>query len=98
MLDKIKKIQGINHNDFDDMINTWISAGRQDLINIGILESLVNEENPYTEVNPLIETAIIQFVLSQLDVVNAEMYASSYALIKDTLRHVSSFYEVSNAI
>lgn len=98
MLDKIKKIQGINHTDFDDMINTWIEAGKQDLINIGILETLVNEENPYTELNPLIETAIIQFVLSQLDVVNAEMYANSYALLKDTLRHVSSFYEVSNAI
>lgn len=98
MLDKIKKIQGINHNEFDDMITTWISAGKQDLINIGILESLVNEENPYTELNPLIETAIIQFVLSQLDVVNAEMYSNSYALLKDTLRHVSSYYEVSNAI
>lgn len=98
MLDKIKKIQGINHNEFDDMINTWISAGRQDLINIGILQTLVNGESPYTELNPLIETAIIQFVLSQLDVVNAEMYSNSYALLKDTLRHVSSFYEVSNAI
>lgn len=98
MLEEIKKIQGINHTDFDDMINTWISAAKQDLINIGILESLVNGGNQYEQLNPLIETAIIQFVLSQIDVANAELYANSYALLKDTLRHVSSFIEVSNAV
>ena len=40
MLDEIKKIQGINHNDFDTMINTWISAGKQDLIDVGILQTI----------------------------------------------------------
>lgn len=87
MLDKIKKIQGINHTDFDDTINMWIQAGKVDLIRIGIVDTYVN--NP----DSLIETAIITYVLSQLDVVNAELYANSYALQKDTLRHIHEYYE-----
>ena len=87
MLEKIKKIQGINHTDFDDTINMWIQAGKVDLIRIGIVDTYVN--NP----DSLIETAIITYVLSQLDVVNAELYANSYALQKDTLRHIHEYYE-----
>ena len=89
MLEEIKKIQGINHTDFDTMINTWIAAAKQDLINIGIKSSLVNATTPES----IIQTAIIQFTLSQLDVVNAELYANSYALLKDTLRHVEAYKE-----
>lgn len=87
MLEEIKKIQGINHNDFDTMINTWIEAGKQDLKGIGIVDTLVN--NP----DSLLQTAIITFVLSHLDVVNAELYANSYALQKDVLRHTHEYYE-----
>lgn len=85
MLDKIKKIQGICHTDFDDMINTWITSAKLDLISIGIVNTLVN--NP----DSLIETAIITYVLSFLDVVNSELYANSYAIQKDTLRHIQSY-------
>lgn len=88
MLEQIKKIQGINHSDFDDVIKMWINAGEQELINIGINSLLVNGET-----DSLINSAIICFVLSQLDVVNSEMYANSYALMKDTLRHVSEYME-----
>jgi len=87
MLEEIKKIQGINHNDFDTMINTWIEAAKLDLKSIGIVESLVN--NP----NSLVQTAIITYVLSFLDVVNAELYSSSYALQKDVLRHTTEYIE-----
>lgn len=87
MLGEIKKIQGINHNDFDTMINTWIEAAKLDLKSIGIVESLVN--NP----NSLVQTAIITYVLSFLDVVNAELYSSSYALQKDVLRHTTEYIE-----
>ncbi|MBQ4031827.1 MAG: hypothetical protein II625_08755 [Bacilli bacterium] len=80
-------IQGINHNDFDTMINTWIEAAKLDLKSIGIVESLVN--NP----NSLVQTAIITYVLSFLDVVNAELYSSSYALQKDVLRHTTEYIE-----
>lgn len=89
MLDEIKKIQGINHTEFDTTINMWISAGKQELINIGIKQSLLGE----LITDSLIKTTIIEFVLSKLDVVNAELYANSYSLLKDTLRHVSSYME-----
>ena len=62
MLEDIKKIQGINHTDFDDMINTWIEAAKLDLKSIGI----VNTDNP----DSLLKTAIITYVLSFLDVAN----------------------------
>ena len=85
MLDEIKKIQGINHNEFDTMINTWIEAAELDLKSIGIVSNLVN--NP----NSLVKTAIITYVLSQLDVVNAELYSNSYNLQKDVLRHTTEY-------
>lgn len=85
MLDEIKKIQGINHTDFDTMINTWIEAGKLDLKGIGIVDTLV--DNP----NSLVKTAIITYVLSFLDVVNSELYSNSYQLQKDVLRHTSEY-------
>lgn len=85
MLDEIKKIQGINHNDFDTMINTWIEAAKLDLKGIGIVDTLI--DNP----NSLIQTAIITYVLSFLDVVNSELYANSYMLQKDVLRHTTEY-------
>ena len=87
MLDKIKKIQGINHTEFDTTIEMWIQAAKLDLKSIGIVDTLVDSNDS------LIETAIITYVLSQLDVVNAELYANSYALQKDTLRHIHEYYE-----
>lgn len=85
MLEEIKKIQGINHNDFDDMINLWIKSAELDLKGIGIVNTLV--ETPDSK----IKDAIITYVLSQLDVVNSEMYAKSYELKKDSLRHTKEY-------
>lgn len=85
MLEEIKKIQGINHNEFDNMINTWIQAAKLDLKSIGIVSTLVDEPNS------LIQTAIITYVLSFLDVTNSELYANSYSLQKDVLRHTSEY-------
>lgn len=85
MLEDIKKIQGINHNDFDDMINTWISAAKLDLKSIGIVDTLVDTPDD------LVKTAIITYVLSQIDVSNAELYSNSYAIQKDVLRHVGEY-------
>lgn len=87
MLDEIKKIQGINHNEFDTMINSWIDSAKLDLKSIGIVDTLV--DNP----NALVQTAIITYVLSFLDVVNSELYANSYQLQKDVLRHTTEFIE-----
>lgn len=88
MLNEIKKIQGINHNEFDTMINSWIDSAKLDLKSIGIVDTLVN--NP----NALIQTAIITYVLSFLDVTNSELYANSYLLQKDVLRHTREYIEV----
>lgn len=85
MLEKIKQIQGINHSDFDDMINTWIDSAKLDLKSIGIVSTLI--DNP----NDLLQTAIITYVLSFLDVSNSEMYANSYVLQKEQLRRTSEY-------
>lgn len=85
MLNEIKKIQGINHNEFDSMITTWIESAKLDLKSIGIVDTLVNTPDS------LVQTAIITYVLSFLDVTNAELYASSYALQKDVLRHYTEY-------
>ncbi|MBQ4031503.1 MAG: hypothetical protein II625_07085 [Bacilli bacterium] len=87
MLDEIKKIQGINHTDFDSMINTWIESAKLDLKSIGIVSTLV--DNP----DSLVQTAIITYVLSFIDVPNAEMYAKSYSIQKDVLRHLIEYIE-----
>lgn len=85
MLDEIKKIQGINHTEFDNMINTWIESAKLDLKSIGIVSTLV--DNP----DSLVQTAIITYVLSFIDVPNSEMYARSYSLQKDVLRHLKEY-------
>lgn len=85
MLEKIKKIQGINHNEFDTMIQTWINAAKLDLKSIGIVDTLVN--NP----DSLIKNAIITYVLSFIDVANSELYSKSYSLQKDVLRRLKEY-------
>lgn len=85
MLDEIKQIQGINHDEFDTMINTWIEAAKLDLKSIGIVSTFIN--NP----DSLIQTAIITYVLSFIDVPNSEMYSKSYSLQKDVLRHLKEY-------
>lgn len=87
MLEKIKKIQGISHNEFDSTIEMWINSAVIDLKSIGIIGTKV--DNP----DSLIETAIITYVLSFLDVVNSELYVNSYLLQKDTLRHLKEYCE-----
>lgn len=85
MLEEIKKIQGINHSDFDNMINIWIKAAELDLKGIGIVDTLIDDPNS------LVKNAIITYVLSFLDVTNSELYANSYSLQKDVLRHTSEY-------
>ena len=85
MLGEIKKIQGINHNDFDSMITIWINAAQLDLKSIGIVDTLVDTPDD------LVKTAIITYVLSKLDVGNAVLYSNSYAIQKDVLRHIGEY-------
>ena len=55
MLEKVKKIQGITHNEFDTTIQMWIDAAKLDLKSVGIVNTLV--DNP----DSLVETAIITY-------------------------------------
>lgn len=89
MLGEIKKIQGINHNEFDTMITTWINAAKLDLKSIGIVDTLIDTPDE------LLTTAIITYVLSQLDVDNAGLYSNSYLLQKDGLRHYQEYTDES---
>lgn len=85
MLEEIKKMQGICHKEFDDIINNLIKSCISDLKAIGIAEERINEDDP------LIRTAIQTYTLSFLDVNNSEMYSNSYNLQKDKLRHLSEY-------
>ena len=85
MLDEIKKIQGINHTEFDTIIQNWIDSAKLDLKSIGIVDTFVT--NP----DSLINTAIITYVLGFLDIANADLYSNSYALQKDVLRHTKEY-------
>ena len=85
MLEEIKKIQGINHNEFDSMIQIWINAAQKDLKSNGIVDTLVNSPDD------LVQTAIITYVLSFIDVANSELYSKSYSLQKDVLRHLKEY-------
>lgn len=85
MLNDIKKIMGFNNEDFDTIISTYIESGKKDLVKTGIASNLVNVEDP------LIYSAIVSYVLSLLDVPNAELYSNAYALQKDELRHFAEY-------
>ena len=85
ILEKVKKIQGISHTEFDSTIEGWIASAKLDLISVGIVKTLVN--NP----DSLVESAIITYVLSFLDVSNSELYANSYMYQKDALRHTIEY-------
>lgn len=87
MLEEIKKIQGICHDEFDSIIQSYIESCKADLKAIGIAKEKVDEEDD------LIHTAILTYVLSFLDVNNSEMYSNSYALQKDVLRHLTEYME-----
>ena len=102
ILANVKKIQGINHTDFDNQINSWIDAGFLDLKRLGIVSSFLSdpttpEEGEPTEdvANDLIVTAVTTYVLGFLDVPNAQLYMTSYKYQADTLRHITEYIEAS---
>lgn len=92
MLEEIKKIQGICHDEFNEIIQNYIDSGIADLAAIGIARSKLSGKYP------LINTAIYTYVLSFLDTNNSEMYANSYLLQKDALRHMVEYREVEDGI
>ena len=85
MLDDIKKVAGINHSEFDFIIQKYIETAKLDLEMVGIAKSNI------TESDKLIYSAIMSYVMSFLDVDNSELYCNSYALQKDALRHYPKY-------
>ena len=86
MTTDIKKLLGIlNTDEFDGIIAMYIETAKADLEGVGIASSSV------VETDPLIYSAIVAFVLSQMDTENAELYANAYALQKDTIRHLGNY-------
>lgn len=81
MLNDVKKIMGINNTEFDNIIEKYISAAKEDLKAVGIVPSKVVESDA------LVYSALVSYILSLLDVPNADLYANAYALQKDALRH-----------
>lgn len=85
MLEDIKKMQGINHNDFDDIIQKYIDSAKMDLQMCGIEKSKISISDN------LIYSAIVSYVKSFIDIDNSELFANSYALQKDALRHIGEY-------
>ena len=90
MVENIKKMMGFNNNEFDSIIDMYIKSAKSDLRQVGIAWTKVKENDP------LIYTAITSYVLSHLDVSNAELYSNAYLLQKDELRHLSDYLERGN--
>ena len=86
MLNDIKAILGINHNQFDTQITMFIDTGKDDLLHAGIVESKI------VETDPLIYSALMSFVLSMIDTYEyRELSANAYAIQKDQLRHYQEY-------
>ena len=85
MLEDIKKMQGINHKDFDDIILKYIDSAKKDLQMCGIDKSKISISDN------LIYSAIVSYVKSFIDIDNSELFANSYVLQKDALRHISEY-------
>ena len=86
-VDELKKIQGINHSEFDSIIDTYVNSCKNDLVAVGVSSKKIEDNDS------LIHTAILTYVLSFLDVDRSEMYLNSYNLQKDVLRHLKDYIE-----
>lgn len=78
-------MQGINHNEFDNIIENLFQTCFYDLKSVGIVDSKISRSDY------LIRKAMITFALSSIDINNSEMYYNSYLLQKDKLRHMQEY-------
>ena len=92
MLDDAKKLLGINHSEFDSIISGFIRSGKEDLASVGIAHSLIDTLDTETP-NDLIKTAVLTYVLSQIDEDNREGLTESYEKQKDSLRRKTAYQE-----
>lgn len=85
MTGDVKKVLGINHTDFDTIIDNYVKSGLKDLKQAGLIATTVVQSDP------LIYSAVMSYCLSLLDTQNAELYANAYRLQKDELRHFAEY-------
>lgn len=86
MLNDVKKILGIYSDSLDPIIQAYILGAKMDLQMAGILTEQINESDP------LIYSAIVSYVLSNIDTYEyRELSADSYSKQKDQLRHYGKY-------
>lgn len=94
MLELLKKILGFNNTEFDDVLNSHISACIKDLEQLGIAPSfLYNEEEIVTITDDLIKMAVVTYVKSK--VYDDEKLSKAYDIQRDELRK-RTYYQVKN--
>lgn len=83
LMNDIKLALGLRNTErFDNMIITFIEAGKNDLLRAGIVQDKI------VETDALIYSALMSYVLSMMDTYEyRELSANCYALQKDQLRH-----------
>ena len=89
MLADIKKALGLNNDEFDSIINNYVSSAKKDLEMVGIAKSIVEADS----IDPLIYSAILSYVQSKFDLNNSELFQNSYDLQKNFIRRISSYME-----
>lgn len=89
MLADIKKALGLNNDEFDFIIENYISSAKKDLKMVGIASAIIDSDS----IDPLIYSAILSFVQAKFDINNSELFQNSYDLQKDCLRHLSDYME-----
>lgn len=87
MLEDIKKMLGINNDEFDKIITNYINSAKLDLEMTGIDKSKILNDDK------LVYSAIVSYVKSFIDVDNSELYANAYNSQKDKLRHMEEYQD-----
>lgn len=86
MVEDVKKILGITAGvtDFDQIIASTIEAGYSELQTLGII---------FSHSDALIDNCVMNYVLSELDTPNKELYANAFAFKVDKLRRCKEYTE-----
>lgn len=95
MLNKIKQTLRISHSKLDDDLNDRIESARQELVRIGVKDSVVYA----TVLDPLIVEAVKTYVQMKFtdDLNKVEMYKLSWEAQADNLRKTAGYSrEVAN--
>ena len=85
LIDRVKLNLGISHNEKDSEINADITAARAELIRSGVSEDSANGDNP------LIEDAILQYVLYRMAASRNDDYRESWLYQQDCLRRSKKY-------